>query len=1145
MALISPGVQVTVVDESFYVPGIPGAVPLVVVATAQDKTSGTGTGTAAGTLSTNANQIFLVSSQRELTQTFGNPEFYTDASGTPLQGYELNEYGLQAAYSFLGIANRAFVIRANIDLAELKGSADAPGGTPDDGFYWLDLANSSWGIKEWNESDQSFTVKTPIYITTTDDVSGSAPKTTKGSQGDYAIVATNPYNRLYYKTRSNSWVQVGSASSATKDGSWSSAHPTVKGTVANPTLTNSESVTINGNTVTSIGTTVTTFASAINSAGIEGVKASAVNGKLEIYAIPVASGQDSSSLALAAIELEDTSGTPFADCGISTGTANRYYPPKVFIGQHTEDHGFRSTDTRPRPTGSVWIQTTEPNGGANIVVKKYSTSAGVFETITAPVYKTQEQALQQLDKSGGGTNLTTNNLFIHVNTSESEWDDSTRDDGELVDYVVFKRNVGTGANTEIVSNKVTKATAVGSGDTVRMAESVLNVSATSNTASNKLNEKLVSIGGTDADDFVAAISAAGFENIEATYDSTARRITLKHKTGGQIYFTDVSGTAMADLGFDAGGANTYGGNSDLSTEKIANLYTAPSGDKDDYSTIISASYSFVASNWKTVENTPDTGTTFTAIQSVNQPTKDPANNQYWYNTTVDEVDILIHNGSAWTGYQNVSSDARGFNLASTDPNGPQISATEPTTQSDGTALVDGDLWLDSSDLENYPKIYRYDSSQENGQEWVLIDNTDQTSQDGILFADFRYHSDGTKDVVNEETLITDLLTSSYTDIDAPDSALYPKGMLGFNTRRSGYNVKQYKKDWFTRTNFPSPVTYPTLPTEKNAWLSASGLKTTGAPYMGRKAQRNLIVEAMKSTIESTTDLREEQREFNLLSAPGYPELITNLETLNADRKETAFVVGDTPFRLAPNSTAVTNWANNTAGAADNGEDGLVTTNSFTGVYYPSGFTTDLAGESVVVPPSHMMLRTIAYNDQVAFPWFAPAGVRRGAIDNASSVGFINAEGEFETTAVSEGLRDALYGVHVNPISFVTGSGLVAFGQKTRQLTPSSLDRINVARLVAFTRLQLDKIARPFIFEPNDALTRNEIKQAVESFLLELTAQRALFDFAVVCDESNNTPARIDRNELYVDVAIEPVKAVEFIFIPIRLKNTGEIAAQGL
>ena len=315
--------------------------------------------------------------------------------------------------------------------------------------------------------------------------------------------------------------------------------------------------------------------------------------------------------------------------------------------------------------------------------------------------------------------------------------------------------------------------------------------------------------------------------------------------------------------------------------------------------------------------------------------------------------------------------------------------------------------------------------------------------------------------------------------------------------------------------------------------------------MGRKAQRAVIVEAMKSTVASTDELREEQREFNILAAPGYPELITNLEELNGDRKEPAFVVGDTPFRLEPTSTELTNWANNTAGAADNGEDGLVTTDSFTGVYYPSGLSTSLAGDSIAVPPSHMMMRTIAFNDQVAFPWFAPAGIRRGAVDNASNVGYINSEGEFETQAISEGIRDSLYSVNINPISFVTGSGLVCFGQKTRQLTASALDRVNVARLVAFVRLNLDKIARPFIFEPNDSLTRNEIKQAVESFMLELTAQRALTDFAVVCDETNNTAARIDKNELYVDIAIEPTKAVEFIFIPVRLKNTGEIAQQGL
>ena len=88
------------------------------------------------------------------------------------------------------------------------------------------------------------------------------------------------------------------------------------------------------------------------------------------------------------------------------------------------------------------------------------------------------------------------------------------------------------------------------------------------------------------------------------------------------------------------------------------------------------------------------------------------------------------------------------------------------------------------------------------------------------------------------------------------------------------------------------------------------------------------------------------------------------------------------------------------------------------------------------------------------------------------------------------------------------------------------------------------LAKPYLFEPNDKITRDQIKAAADQLLLELVSLRGVYDFVTVCDESNNTPARIDRNELYLDVAIEPVKAIEFIYIPLRLKNTGEIAALG-
>jgi len=117
----------------------------------------------------------------------------------------LNEYGLQAAYSFLGVANRAFVLRANVDLASLAGSATAPTATPTNGTYWFDIASSVPGLFEWSKADQAFTTIAPTYITSVTDLAGGvstgAPKTSIGSIGDYAINTTHVTNKTYYKQR--------------------------------------------------------------------------------------------------------------------------------------------------------------------------------------------------------------------------------------------------------------------------------------------------------------------------------------------------------------------------------------------------------------------------------------------------------------------------------------------------------------------------------------------------------------------------------------------------------------------------------------------------------------------------------------------------------------------------------------------------------------------------------------------------------------------------------------------------------------------------------------------------------------------------------------------------------------------------------
>jgi hypothetical protein len=460
-------------------------------------------------------------------------------------------------------------------------------------------------------------------------------------------------------------------------------------------------------------------------------------------------------------------------------------------------------------------------------------------------------------------------------------------------------------------------------------------------------------------------------------------------------------------------------------------------------------------------------------------------------------------------------------------------------------------------MENFPTIYRYNANLTDiadlSQRWELVDKSDQTTEDGVLFADARWNTAGTS---TTESTIADLLQSNFLDPDAPDPALYPKGMLLWNLRRSGGNVKQYVNGYIDTTADNPRTSAGTLAGNAfvsgsglsmeaywtDRWVTASGNNEDGSGTFGRHAQRKVVVQAMKSVVDTSSEARdEERRNFNIIAAPGYPELLSNLVNLNIDRGVTAFVIGDTPLRLPSDATSLTTWGTNANLVTDNGDDGIVTYDEYCAVYYPNGFTTDLSGASAVVPASHMLLKTITLSDNVSYPWFAPAGTRRGGITNATAVGYIDAlSGEFQTVALNEGQRDTLYDLKVNPIPFFNGVGLVAYGQKTRARNASALDRINVARLVVYLRSQLNKLARPYIFEPNDKITRDEIKQAVESLLLELVGLRALYDFAVVCDESNNTPSRIDRNELYVDIAIEPVKAVEFIYIPLRVKNTGEI-----
>jgi len=1259
--LSSPGVSVTVVDESFYTPPAPGTVPLIIIASQANKMNSAGTGIAPGTLASNAGTVYLLTSQMDLGNTFGVPYFQTDAENNPVNAGELNEYGLQAAYSFLGVSSRAYVVRANLDTSQLIGTPTIPTGAPAGGTFWLNTSTTQFGVFEWNANPATATngqtfieqqsignlvvITNPAYVNN----STYAPLPSFGAQGDYAVVALTTLNKLWYKkgltnTAAGTWVQVGTSA-------WIASRPTATGTIANPTLsatgtsftgqisgttlsvtgtvtggplaigdvlsgtnlvagttaitavnTSTFTATVSGTTLTVTGspvgtitvgmvitgtsvtagsyitalgtgtggagtytlnqattgtpttgtsytvnptqtaasgtittggdtltlngtiftgvTSVTALAAAINEVAPTGVTAAALNGYLNLYSNGTTTNSTTGAITL--------SGTIVAKVGLSSTT---YLCPQFTASSHTSIPNYGSytnaNTANGAPTGSVWIKTTSVNLGSNWIIEQYNSSTSSWVTQNAPLYASNYAALAALDPTGGGINLSLDQLYVKYNDDEQT--------PQYADWKIYYRS-GVGP-TSVTSSVITATTFNASSYSFTAAASQIG----SSTLPSASTVSFVATGSTaDATTLMTALSAGISDPLVSFTLNANNSITITHIAGGDILFVDGLNTPLSKI-FTPGTTGNWN-------------YTAPKIDNASGA----SSTTYVMSNWASTVGTSGLGI---ATASATPPTTTPASGTLWYNDGIANFDIMINDGSLWRGY--LTTQAKAINSAVyasgsqlyTDPAGPIVSASQPTTQAAGTPLANGDLWIDTATIGKFPQIFKYNSLT---GKWVLINNTDHTTGNGIVFADARWSDQSSLATVQTglgaPDAISTLLLSSFVDPDCISPALYPKGTLLFNLRRSDYNVKKYVTGYINTSTYNTQYsgTYPVgagqLMTNyyPDRWVSDAANDTNGVGRFGAWAQRQVVVQALTATIESNQNIRQPDTViFNLLSCPGYLEVASAMVGLNTDNGLSAFIVHDTPAHLTPDATTLSNWGNNTAGAAVDGYNGLIFTDAYSAIYYPWGYSQDLLGNDIVVPPSHIMLRTIALSDNVSYPWFAPAGVRRGGVTNASSVGYVDVNtGEFNTVALNQGQRDTLAGIHVNPITYLAGTGLVAYGQYTRQLVASSLDRINVARLVIYLRYQLNKIAKPYIFEPNDTITRNQIKQQIEAMLLELTAQRALYDFLVVCDTSNNTPARIDASELHVDIAIEPVKAVEFIYIPLRLENTGAIKGLG-
>ena len=264
--------------------------------------------------------------------------------------------------------------------------------------------------------------------------------------------------------------------------------------------------------------------------------------------------------------------------------------------------------------------------------------------------------------------------------------------------------------------------------------------------------------------------------------------------------------------------------------------------------------------------------------------------------------------------------------------------------------------------------------------------------------------------------------------------------------------------------------------------------------------------------------------YNLLIAPGLLSdaggvaytAINNMITTAQNRGDMMVV-----FDSSKHGSQISQALSNTSGYDT----------SYAATYWPWVKTVDPnTANQVWVPASTMIPGAYAFNDNIAAPWFAPAGVNRGVLSTSTQAERI----------LTQGNRDTLYQANINPISTYSNNGVVIFGQKTLQKKSSSLDRINVRRLLIELKSYISQVADTFVFEQNDAVTRNNFLSAINPYLSSVQQQQGLTSFKVIMDETNNTPNVVDNNQLIGQIYLQPTRTAELILLDFNILPTGAI-----
>jgi len=268
---------------------------------------------------------------------------------------------------------------------------------------------------------------------------------------------------------------------------------------------------------------------------------------------------------------------------------------------------------------------------------------------------------------------------------------------------------------------------------------------------------------------------------------------------------------------------------------------------------------------------------------------------------------------------------------------------------------------------------------------------------------------------------------------------------------------------------------------------------------------------------------KDQYDINLLFTPGlidnlngHSAIITRAINMCEDRGDVFYVIDPT-------------YKGSTVGQAQLAAEARNT--NYACYYYPWCMIPDPdLGRNIWVPPSAIVSAVYSFNDLVAHPWYAPAGLNRGTLDTVIQTERLMTQGD----------RDNLYIKSVNPIATFPRQGVTVWGQKTLQKKQSAFDRINVRRLLIDAKKFIAFTVKYLVFENNTVETRARFIEITDPYFRRVKNQQGLYDYRIIIDESNNTPDVVDRNEMRAQIYLKPAKTAEFIIVDFLVLPTGAL-----